>query len=94
MSRLSIEVTPEFHHAIEAMAMERGVSLHDLVVERFADANKYVNSGAGHDDCSLCEEYGGKNRKLKTKSANDMKIVGTYKTTKEMFSAMGIELGN
>lgn len=41
MSRLSIEVTPEFHHAIKAMAMERGVSLHDLVVERFADAKLY-----------------------------------------------------
>ena len=100
MSRLSIEVTPEFHHAIKEMAFEQGVSLRDFVLERFADANKYTvsheqNSGAGHDDCPICRSYG-KNREYNAKTlkslddAKNKKGMKSYKNVDEMFSDLGI----
>ena len=91
MSRLSIEVTPEFHAAIKAMAFEQGVSLRDFVVGNLAD-NMHYNTHQELEDCSLCAQYGGKNKKLKKRSKKDMQIVGSYETTEEMFAALGIEL--
>ncbi len=65
MSRLSIELTPEQHNAIKAMALLAGTSIKDWVWEAVEPKiikhqqkhKKQKGYGAGHPDCPLCQQY-------------------------------------
>ncbi len=88
MSRISIEVTPDIHKAIKLAAIDNGLSLKDFVIHKLMEnhTHKKLKSSAGHDDCPLCRAFGGKNKKYKKLKPSDMKIVGKYKTAKDMFA--------
>ena len=91
MSRLSIEVTPEQHNAIKAMALLEGKTIKDLILKKFEHELMHQKKGKKvsdivHDDCQICNAYGGKNKKYKKLKPSDMKIVGKYKTAKDMFA--------
>jgi len=65
MSRLSIELTPEQHNAVKAMALHKGIPMRELVwapiakmIEKHqARAAKTKGYGAGHPDCPLCRQF-------------------------------------
>lgn len=61
MSRLSIELTPEQHKAIKAMALLEGESIKDWLwglvepkLRTHRHPKKSKGYGAGHPDCPLC----------------------------------------
>ena len=65
MSRLSIELTPEQHNAVKALALHKGIPMKELVwapiakmIEKHqAKAAKTKGYGAGHPDCPLCQQF-------------------------------------
>ena len=101
MSRISIEVTPEQHKAIKAMALLEGVPIKTLLwaplekklLKAQAQAKKRKGYGAGHPDCPLCQKYaknGRYNAKTERGIAQSLKEIKagklkSYKTAKELF---------
>ncbi len=83
MSRISIEVTPDIHKAIKIAALNNGLSVKDFVIKKLIENHPHPKSKS--DDCPICKAFG-KDRKYKKLKAADKKIVGRYKTTKDMFS--------
>lgn len=92
MSRLSIELTPEQHNAIKAMALLEGQSIKDFVwklvepkLEKHRQKSKKIKGyGAGHKDCPLCQQYenarnGRYNKKTERRIAQSMKEVKSGK---------------
>lgn len=60
MSRISIEVSPEEHKAIKALAALEGVPIKTLLwkpLEKKLRKHQAQMQGAGHPDCPLCREY-------------------------------------
>ena len=79
MSRLSIEVTPEFHHAIKEMAFEQGVSLRDFVLEKHSKATKKSSKiPNARLLASIAEGF-------ENEKAIKEGTLKPYKTTKEIF---------
>lgn len=65
MSRISIEVTPEQHKSIKALALMEGVPMKELIwemcearLEAHRTSVAQENYGAGHDDCPICAAMG------------------------------------
>ncbi len=65
MSRISIEVSPADHKAIKELALNKGVTIRELVwkplekkLHEFQKkAKKQKGYGAGDPDCPLCQQY-------------------------------------
>jgi len=65
MSRISIEVSPADHKAIKELALNKGVTIRELVwkphEKKLHDfhkkAKKQKGYGAGDPDCPLCQQY-------------------------------------
>jgi hypothetical protein len=80
MSRINIEVTPEFHQAIKMMAFEQGVSLQDFVVEKLVGVCKKQTK---KPNARLLASI---NEALQNEKLIKAEKLKTYKTTEEVFS--------
>lgn len=103
MSRISIEVTPEQHKAIKAMALIEGVPIRELIwqpiekkLQKFQEKQKKIKGyGAGHPDCPLCQKHaknGRYNAKTERALARSDKEKGgkRYATAEDMFRDLGL----
>ena len=80
MSRLSIEIAPEFHHAIKEMAFEQGVSLRDFVLSKLLEVvKKPINVPNARLESSIAE---GMELAKKVKSGE----IKPYSSTREIFA--------
>lgn len=98
MSRISIEVSPDQHKAIKALALLEGVPIKTLLWEplekklhkHLEQAKKTKGYGAGHPGCPLCQIHAKSGRyNAKTEKAmNDARRgvnVKRFKSLEELF---------
>ena len=78
MSRLSIEVTPEQHNAIKAMALLDGINIKEYVIKRIFNGELSVKKPNARLKAAIKEA-------IKIEKEIKKGTKKSYKTTKEVF---------